>query len=136
MCILFVSLISRSTSIDSITLVTSLTMSAFQITFAILLAFLCYDALATPISSSFHERSYVATPHNTPGRISYRPMHPAALAGYENRGTGIPSGVSDYVVHGLGGMMRLVSREYGLRQSESFYWGPGRICVAHCINKS
>ena len=36
---------------------------------------------------------------------------------------------------GLGGLMHMVNKEYGLRETESFYWGPGeyRATISRCV---
>jgi hypothetical protein len=53
-------------------------------------------------------------------QIRYRPVHPSALSEYDSRDDDSHA-VGDFVMHGLGGLMKMVSKEYGLRQSESFY---------------
>ena len=56
----------------------------------------------------------------------YAPIDPAALYEYENRSGGAHSAAGDYVMQGLGQTMSLATQVYGLRDSESFYWGIGK----------
>lgn len=58
------------------------------------------------------------------GEVStYSTIHPGGLSDYEVRSGDTHATAGDYVMHGLSQKIDLVTRTYGLRNSESFYWG-------------
>lgn len=76
----------------------------------------------------------VATSHHPSENLIYRrvdeaatysTIHPGGLADYEVRSSGTHATSGDYVMQGLSQKIDLVTRTYGLRDSESFYWGIG-----------
>ncbi|KAK3724921.1 hypothetical protein LTR37_000969 [Vermiconidia calcicola] len=99
-------------------------MASLRAILVILVTAFTTAVFATPMPSTFGPASRRTTVRRSTQHHTYRPVHPSALADYEMRGQNHDATISDYVAHGLGGLMHMVSREYGLRDSESFYWGP------------
>ena len=101
-----------------------MTMFFFQLLVLFLVAVHYREVLGSPINSG--RTLSVAAPSHRRRSVNFRPVHPSTLSGYEDRDQ-TRNGVGDFVMHGLGGLMKMVSREYGLRRSESFFWGPGPL---------
>lgn len=86
-------------------------------------ALLCSIASLDLVSGRMHRaRENVRRQTDT---VAYTPIQPSALSDYEVRTGGAHSAAGDYVMQGLGQTMSLATQAYGLRDSESFYWGVG-----------
>ena len=90
-----------------------------------LLAFYCLPISAIPSQNSAISRARSRFGRRTPHSVPYRPVPASVLSDYEVRSQDGYVAVSDYIVHGLSGLKHMVSRQYELRLSESFYWGLG-----------
>lgn len=98
----------------------------YRLVLLLLYALSHQGVIGSPIASG-HARSVadISRRHRVGDRpITFLPVHPSSLYGYEDRDEA-RHGVGDFVMHGLGGLMNIVTKEYGLRKSESFFWGPG-----------
>ncbi|KAK3713446.1 hypothetical protein LTR37_008404 [Vermiconidia calcicola] len=109
-------------------------MTALRAILATLITAFTIDVFATPVPSTFGPASRRTSVRRSSQHHTYHPVHPSALSDYEMRGQNRDATISDYVAHGLGGLMHMVSREYGLRDSESFYWGPEPLCRVQIAN--
>lgn len=101
-----------------------LNMARFQVTFALLLATLLL-VTGSPLVRPLEISPAIEARRRPQPRLEYRPIAASELRDYEVRqgvGSNIPT--SNYISHGISGLMGVVDSEYGLRDAESFYWGP------------
>jgi hypothetical protein len=102
-------------------------MAASSLINAILIASCCLLISATRFEGATKSRLRLLSHNSTSDRIVYHPVSASVVTDYEVRSGVRHATVADYVVQGLSNTMHLVSSEYGLRDSESFYWGPGAL---------
>lgn len=77
-------------------------------------------------ATSYHPASNII--HRRVDEVeTYSKMHPGGLADYELRSSDAHTTTGDHVMQGLSQTIDLVTRTYGLRDSESFYWGIGML---------
>ena len=67
-----------------------------------------------------------SNPKSAQKHVDFYPVNPNSFGDYESRTDVAGASIGDFVYKGVGGLMHMVNREYGLRESESFYWGPGK----------
>ncbi|KAM0720840.1 hypothetical protein Q7P37_003125 [Cladosporium fusiforme] len=73
-------------------------------------------------ATSYHPASNII--HRRVDEVeTYSKMHPGGLADYELRSSDSHATAGDHGMQGLSQTIDLVTRTYGLRDSESFYWG-------------
>jgi hypothetical protein len=87
---------------------------------------------AKPVVRTAKSRPHDAS-HNQ-SHIVYQPIDANSVGDYEGRMQTAGARIGDFVNKGVGGLMHMVNREYGLRDSESFYWGtkygtPQTVCI-------
>ena len=103
-------------------------MSASQWALTILLLLLFRDVFATPIVHSATPFLDKVVARRSPGRIRYDTIPAVALADFEYRED--VGRIAPLVLHGLGDIVPTRTREYGLRNKESFYWGRCKAFLA------
>jgi hypothetical protein len=80
----------------------------------------CNDAASHhPVSNIIHRRTDENATHST--------IHPSAFADYEFRPSNASATPGNNTIQGPPQTIDFVTRTYGLRDSESFYWGIGKL---------
>ena len=97
-------------------------MFALQVIVAGLLTVLPLSVIAKSPESMNVKPHRRLEERRTTHRTTYEPFPAADLGAHEVRNGGTPA-MSNYILHGLGDIIPLVDQEYGLKNSESFYWG-------------
>ncbi|KAK5174166.1 uncharacterized protein LTR77_001246 [Saxophila tyrrhenica] len=100
-------------------------MSVYRTILLLWAVFLQLDSvLANPIALPTKAKPHRGGHQRHQNRMKYGPVDASTVADRENREITVDAGVGDFVYSGVGGLMHMVKKEYGLRRTESFYWGP------------